>query len=541
MIGQAIGAIIPASVTVSFFVFLRLLLEKSGFDNLRSVMEYLVQFMFYNIQYDLGAGLLYALLIHVFWFFGVHGNVLVNSAIRDIYGTAQGKIFVAQGLAGGADNSIFSGAFFNHFAIIGGAGATLCLIGALLVVSKRGNIKRLARLSLVPGIFNINELLLFGLPIVLNPVYLIPFLLTPMAGLVLAHLAMAFGLVPLPVHPATWSTPVFLSGYIVTDSWKGIVLQGVNLLVGVLIYYPFVRLAEQRKELEIQKNFEAFVKAVIGTGSAENFLKRRDSLGNLARILSHDLKVALKKGEFYLEYQPQVHANGEVIGVEALLRWNHSLYGRIPPPVIVAIAEETAQIKSLGDWVIHQACRQLADWKAGGLQRFRLSINLSVRQLEEPYLAETVAEALAINQLKPEEVELEITENIALANDKRTLGTLSQLHSLGVRIAIDDFGMGHSSIRYIKYFPVQTLKIDRSLSVDIVKDKNCQEIVASIASLCSSLEIDIIAEYVETEAQRKRLGELGCLQYQGYLYSPPLPAEKVLDYVRDFHYKSSSQ
>lgn len=133
---------------------------------------------------------------------------------------------------------------------------------------------------------------------------------------------------------------------------------------------------------------------------------------------------------------------------------------------------------------------------------------------------EDIALAIDRNQLDPHELEIEITEKFALSNDQRSLSTLEALHHCGVRIAIDDFGMGHSSLQYIKYFPVDTLKIDRSLSPDVLEDRSYQEIITSIVSLCSSLNIDVIVEYVETNKQRDLLKELGCLLYQGYLYSP---------------------
>ncbi|MEG6584837.1 putative bifunctional diguanylate cyclase/phosphodiesterase [Dendrosporobacter sp. 1207_IL3150] len=265
----------------------------------------------------------------------------------------------------------------------------------------------------------------------------------------------------------------------------------------------------------------------------EQLLTRNDSVGVLARVLVHDIKIALAKGEFTLVYQPQFDSTNRMIGVEALLRWSHKQYGSISPLLIIAIAEETGLIRDIGNWVISAACRQLRDWKRSGIDRIRMSVNVSAVQLQDKDFTNDLLATIKINGLRPSDLEIEITENIALNDDVRTRHNLDKMRETGIRIAIDDFGMGHTSLRYIKDYRVDTLKIDQILSKDVVDDKNCQEIINSIVSLCSSLEIDTIVEYVESQEQRDMLQELGCRQYQGYYYSPPLTAEQLMNYVNN--------
>jgi diguanylate cyclase (GGDEF)-like protein/PAS domain S-box-containing protein len=245
--------------------------------------------------------------------------------------------------------------------------------------------------------------------------------------------------------------------------------------------------------------------------------------------LENGLRHALVENQFTLHYQLQVDAgSGTPTGFEALVRWQHPQDGLVPPDRFIPVAEETGLILALGDWVLDTACAQLRAWQDAGQTKLRMAVNLSLHQLRTPGLAERVAETLARHGLSGADLELEITESAAMQDARTTIGVLNQLRELGVTLAIDDFGTGHSSLAYLKLLPVQRLKLDRSFVKDIETDPNDASICSATIALAHALGLDVLAEGVETEAQRDFLGQLGCDAMQGYLFSRPVPAEAAL-------------
>lgn len=241
----------------------------------------------------------------------------------------------------------------------------------------------------------------------------------------------------------------------------------------------------------------------------------------------HDIEQAIHKGEFELHYQPQVTAKeGAIFGVEALIRWNHPQRGLVAPTSFIIVAEETGKIHQIGDWVINEACHQLAQWKQRGIN-IQVSINLSAMQLQSNTLLNTVKVAMQHHSIEQDELEFEITETSAMQEPELALRQLHELRQLGVKLAIDDFGTGYSSLAYIKRLPVQILKLDRTFVRDISSDENDAEISAATITLAHNLGLKVVAEGVETEAQRDFLLSYHCDYLQGYLFSKPLPAAEI--------------
>ena len=244
--------------------------------------------------------------------------------------------------------------------------------------------------------------------------------------------------------------------------------------------------------------------------------------------LESSLRHALERNELCLHYQPIIDVDsGAITGVEALLRWQHPDLGLIMPADFIPLLEETGLIVQAGVWVLDTACAQLHAWHAAGWPRLRMSVNLSPRQFQADDLVTVIQRGLATLRCPADLLEIEITEGVILQHAAATLAILERLRTLGVRLALDDFGTGYSSLSYLRRFPIDTLKIDRSFVHDIPGDQEDSAIVSAIIMLAQSLKLDVIAEGVETEAQRDFLSARGCRRMQGFLFSRPLSAEEM--------------
>ena len=242
------------------------------------------------------------------------------------------------------------------------------------------------------------------------------------------------------------------------------------------------------------------------------------------------LRTALERGEFLLHYQPQLDiGSGKVVGMEALIRWRHPDMGMVYPDRFITVAEETGLIVPIGAWVLQSACRQIRALHEAGFPGMRVAVNLSARQFGRSDLVETIEAALAAAGVAPHFLEIELTESLIMKDVDQAIGVLQDLKRLGVTLSIDDFGTGYSSLAYLKRFPIDILKIDRSFVSDITSDPDDAAIVASIISLAHNLRLQVIAEGVETPEQLKYLRSEGCDQMQGYYFSKPVPYESFLE------------
>ena len=249
--------------------------------------------------------------------------------------------------------------------------------------------------------------------------------------------------------------------------------------------------------------------------------------------LEGELRQGIERGEFRLFYQPQVDlASGRTVGVEALLRWQHPVRGLVSPDAFIAVAEEARLIVPIGEWALRAACEQAMAWQADGLRPVRLAVNLSALQFQHGSLPPSVRRILDETGLDPRRLELEITESAAMQNATLTVEVLAALRGMGLRIAIDDFGTGHASLSYLKRFPIDALKVDRGFVADIGTNPQGCAIVTAIINLAHGLGIRVIAEGVETEDQLRFLADNGCDEYQGFLVSAPLPADRIAGFLR---------
>lgn len=243
--------------------------------------------------------------------------------------------------------------------------------------------------------------------------------------------------------------------------------------------------------------------------------------------LENSLRYALKRNEFFLAYQPQYDArSGKPVGVEALLRWQHPELGLVMPNDFVMLLEETGLIVPVGEWVLQEACRQAKAWHDGGIN-LKIAVNLSGRQFNDPDFLECVQRILNESKIKPELLELELTESLLMRNASMTIHALDTLKNMGVRLAIDDFGTGYSSLSYLRRFPIRTLKIDRSFVRDVIKDPDDTAIATAIIVMAQSLYLEVVAEGVETEEQLIFLQSLDCHLIQGFYFSAAVSATAI--------------
>jgi len=248
--------------------------------------------------------------------------------------------------------------------------------------------------------------------------------------------------------------------------------------------------------------------------------------------LEAELRHAIEHDELLLHYQPQIDLKrGEIVGVEALVRWRHPQHGLVPPNEFIPLAEESGLVVGLGRWVLRHACRQIQVWLDAGLAPRQTAVNVSAVQLSQGYLVEDVRATLNETGIPPERLELEITESFVMADRDQSFKSLAGLRELGVRLSIDDFGTGYSSPAYLQQIAVQKLKIDLSFVRDVTTNSGNASIVRAIIALGRSLGLEVLAEGVELPEQAEYLRALGCDVIQGYLISRPLPVTEITAFL----------
>jgi len=275
-----------------------------------------------------------------------------------------------------------------------------------------------------------------------------------------------------------------------------------------------------------------------GGGTHQVVDVREQGLAERLVLLQRDLGLAVERGELRNEYQPIVRiSDGRILGAEALLRWDHPSFGLIPPTTLIPLAEQSGAINDIGRWVLERACpdlrrwSQAAQWANGRAAAFGMAVNVSAHQLMAPDFVATVAEVLEATGTVPHDLTLEITESVFIHDPKRAQVVLSDLKVLGVLIALDDFGTGYSSLSFLKHFPVDSVKIDRIFTADLVHDSASHAIVSKMIELAHLLDLSVVTEGVETAAQRDEALLMGSECYQGYYFARPMSAESLDDLI----------
>lgn len=545
---STMNTLLPTFFTLCTFGLIKILFISVQMPDIHATMYRLLILPFAGQSGEpLSTALLLNGLRHITWFFGVHGANIFSPAMAELYtlplhpalGGDVLPLYLKQVVA--REFSIFSRPFFDTFTTMGGAGATLGLVFACLLFHKDKGIRRITHFSILPSFLNINEILLFGLPVVLNPTFLIPFILVPLVCTLTSELAILLNIVPLPTRDVSWNMPILFNAYTATGSVAGCLLQIFNITLATAIYAPFVILDSKVQHRLFKANFKDFTAIACGSpvdNEQENLrlLNLPHPLGAIAHDLTRDMQNALNTNEIFLQYQPQVNSNtGRVYGIESLIRWRHPHIGMIPPPVLIGLAEDTGFIEELGLWSFEHSIIQLAQWQKLGVTNISMSINVSSKQLGDSTLPSKMLTILEEYEVPVSSVKLELTETAALTPSMLQNNVLKHLSEKNFTIAIDDFGMGHSSITYLKKFNVSAIKLDALLTRDVLVSRNSCQIIRSIIELADGLDISVIAEFVEDEAHLLRLRSLGCHNIQGYFYSPALNPDSCLEFISAQH------
>ncbi|MGX8705692.1 MAG: PTS transporter subunit EIIC, partial [bacterium] len=378
------------AVILCFVVANQLITACFGVQSVQHLFLRAVDALFMRMRRSYFSGLLFIVLISVMWCFGIHGNNVLNQVAEDMFTAI-------------IPGEIVSKSFFDTFVNMGGTGCTIGLLLAMLIFGRRSSTKKLSQMALFPSVFNIGELLVFGFPVIYNPLLMVPFVLSPVLCYSCAYWLTKTGILPQVVNTVAWTTPALLSGYVATGSRMGIAVQLLNIAISTACYAPFVALYEKKSLNEsssAMNELVAILKRSEETTEEVVLTECEGNVGRLAKLLATDLEISLSAADaaespLLMKYQPQFDNKGHCIGAEALLRWNHKRYGFIYPPLVVRLAKESGELYKLETYIFEKSVRDAEAFRRCFGEKFKLSVNITVSTLYDrrivPFL-QTLAE-----------------------------------------------------------------------------------------------------------------------------------------------------
>ncbi|CEO39699.1 EAL domain-containing protein [Photobacterium kishitanii] len=473
-------------------------------------------------------GLSYQFILGLLGAIGINGHNFLFRAKQQLFENTQQNI--ADWQAGEASLNVLGQGFYDAFLSMGGSGNTISLLLCVLLFSKEKRHITLALSALPLVIFNINELLLFGLPIIFNPILIIPFVLVPLVSFVVVYGAITFGLVNPVSTIVDWMTPPFISGYIATQhSLSGVLLQVVVVIIGIGIYRPFYLHyvgRSQNNNMTISRQHEldrSTLKSFLGdvNQAMSSYINKHDISRRVSRMLS--------RGEFIMHYQPQVHLNNEhCLSFESLIRYKDP-EGKLWPPVFIQDFQQLGAIKQLDQMVIDLV---LIDIQKMPLEKnCKVAINVSAETISDKHIVAYIVERLSYYDISPQVLEIEITEEAIIDNDKQVSENIAVLQALGITIAIDDFGSGYASFPHLLKFNFDKVKLDRSLlfNIENEREKSLYQLLAKISEVTGCV---LVAEGVETEAEKHFVQQCGIDICQGFYFAKPMPLDNALAWTK---------
>lgn len=531
----SIQSLLPVVIIIILFALTGALLRLAwGNANITNFGSYIFLKVFDGISGNLFGILLYVILTHVLWFMGIHGTNTLDAVAKKLF---EHNIEINQSLmiAGNAPTEIFSKTFLDTFVFLGGCGSALCFVLALWFASTQSHNKKISYVALPSVLFNISEIAVFGFPIIFNFTMLIPFILTPVVLTMTSALAIWIGLVPAVTESVEWTVPILMSGYKATGTFAGSILQLVNLAIGIIIYIPFIRRSELKETVKFKqavRQMEIDMAAGEKTGNLPHYLNQKYLYNYYAKTLAMDLHNAMNRKQIMLFYQPQISKDGKLHGIEGLVRWEHPVAGYIAPPVIIHLAYESGILNKLSEYLLDKACTD-AEYMQNEIKNdVYMAINISPKEMLSENFFDHVSQIISKHQLRNIHPVLEITERAAMEITDYLKEHMEYLKNHGIDFSLDDFGMGHNSVIHLQEGIFNEVKLDGQLVTQLLSNDRSLEIISGIIKMAQNLNCRVVAEFVETKEQRDTLLSLGCVIYQGYYYSRPLPLHDFLEYVQ---------
>ena len=398
-----------------------------------------VDMIFIKMHRSYFSGILFTLLLSIMWWFGIHGNNVLNQVAEDLFAAI-------------IPGEIVSKSFIDTFVNMGGTGCLMGLLLALMIFGKRKPTKKLCGMALVPGVFNIGEMLVFGMPVIYNPVMLIPFILAPLLCFSNAYFLTLVGFIPPVSRDVVWTTPALMSGYIATGSAKAVAVQLMNILISGACYAPFVILNEKKSSRVFSTEMDRLVetmKAGKENGQEVVLTELEGDMGRLAKHLAADLEVSISEGRRFssqfgmenpllIKYQPQLDDEGKCIGAGAVFEWDHKLFGSIYPPLVIKIAGESGILYSLETYIIEKSIRDSEKFRRYFGEKFILRIYVTATTFFDRRFTE-FAQAMADRYtLKTGNICLDITEETQLDMAEENVDQLAAIRMFGYTFARDD-------------------------------------------------------------------------------------------------------
>ncbi|MGF1702272.1 EAL domain-containing protein [Photobacterium makurazakiensis] len=499
---------------LSFFFIIELIFSR-----------YFVQFIYFpeldpTSFYD---GLLYEFIRGLLWSIGINGHNVLHMFKTELYDITISNM--ADWNNFGTDLNIISTNFYDFFTGMGGSGNTLSLVLCILLFSKNKSYRILAKTVLILSVFNINEPVLYGVPIIFNPIMIVPFLLVPMLSFILAYGAIYIGIIPPLSVVQSWIVPPVISGYLATGGgFVTPLFQIALILLGIALYYPFFKLMDRRStglDLSSIFNNRFFNDEEIATRSRlTSFIPSLQS--NLDA--QKEVESLQSNGTFLLHYQPQIDIQTQgLAGLEVLIRYR-TKDGKIKPPYFLPSFSQLGLMPELDFWVLENAVKESEPY--AGCSGFCLSVNVSPETVLTNGFVKSLKQTIAQSALAFHQVEIEITEELLIKDEVKTAKIITQLQTLGISVALDDFGTGYSSLAYLSRFDFDKIKIDRSLVLNLDTERG-KSLFGVVVQLGRITKAKIVVEGIETQKDLAFIAEVGVRYVQGYYYYKPMPLAEL--------------
>ncbi|HDY7633424.1 TPA: PTS sugar transporter subunit IIC/EAL domain-containing protein [Vibrio vulnificus] len=523
LVKESLNLVLPALLTAFIVVVINYLIFSmiSFGDGLK-----LVQLDYANEPYEFG--ITFAAMNSLLWFLGVHGYYALLPLVELLQQAS--SLNYSTFVAGGEGHYAMNLSMMGTFVFIGGSGATLSLVVAMLLFAKQKSLKLIAIASIPIGLINVNEILLFGLPIILNPRMFLPFFLTPAVHVVTTLLAIEVGVINVPSASVPFNAPIIINAWLATSGdWGGVLLQLFNIAVGVVIYYPSVRNLNRlysNREIKIDFLDTVYVRRREEADTLKDDpIATANDRARRAQEVEQRLEHIGSK-EFCLEYQPQVsHQTGRVVGCEALIRAIEPDGTLVYPGTFLPWLEEAGLMKDVDLWVLKTVAKDIQEWNRIGLY-VPVSINLTPAFLADQECMDKLEYILAP---VASQVHIEITEETLLVDEQVLARSFNLLHQLGVAVYIDDFGTGFSSLSYLNRFEVDAIKVDRSFVLALDNEKG-KKVFMSLLSVAEQLGLEVVIEGVESQQQLNHIPAKEHISIQGWYYSRSLQHNSFIQY-----------